>query len=312
MIQLNIMGRLGNQMFQYAYARTLQEETGQQLCINWKNVVNFKTQEKGFVNSLQDFHVAEFTDEMQLQLTWQQKIVDLFFEKVVLRGHRDVWGMHQREVRWAWLLNAVGLYYMRSGYYKFQKAKTDQIILSGNFESPKYFEKMQSKLREEFTPIHEPLAHNEGLYKEIEKTQSICVTIRRGDYYTNEKNKRFQICTSEYYVQGVEHILKQYPDAQVFAFSDDIEWVKENIKFPCKVSYERGDDPVWEKLRLMYSCKHFVISNSTFSWWAQYLGSYKDKIVVAPDVWVDDGIELDELKKMRKDIYEDHWVQIHV
>lgn len=60
------------------------------------------------------------------------------------------------------------------------------------------------------------------------------------------------------------------PDCTFFGFSDDIDWVKNNMEFPGEVYYESGVDPVWEKLRLMSACKHFVLSNSSFSWWAQY------------------------------------------
>ena len=85
-------------------------------------------------------------------------------------------------------------------------------------------------------------------------------------------------------------------------FSDDIEWCRENIKFSENIYYEDGTDPVWEKLRLMYSCKHFIISNSTFSWWAQYLSRNNDKIVIAPARWHNSGYT--------NDIYDENWLLI--
>lgn len=91
-------------------------------------------------------------------------------------------------------------------------------------------------------------------------------------------------------------IASKIPNAKFFVFSNDVEWLKKNVDFKHTVAFENGCDPVWEKLRLMYSCKHFVISNSTFSWWAQYLSSNKEKIVVAPDRWYNSEIKSDLLE----------------
>ena len=78
------------------------------------------------------------------------------------------------------------------------------------------------------------------------------------------------------------------------------------MKFNCKTYYESGKDPVWEKLRLMSLCKHFVISNSSFSWWAQYLSTNEDKIVYAPKQWYVDGRKADIFEKSWRYL-EDEW-----
>ena len=91
----------------------------------------------------------------------------------------------------------------------------------------------------------------------------------------------------------------------LFVFSDDIKWAKENIKFEgIQIFYEDGNDTVDEKLRMMYSCKHFIISNSTFSWWAQFLSRNQDKIVIAPSRWYKNDVH--------SDLINENWIKIEV
>jgi len=96
----------------------------------------------------------------------------------------------------------------------------------------------------------------------------------------------FYVCTLDYYRRAIDVIKKKVESPTFFVFSNDIEWVRENISIPgYDVFYESGNNPVWETFRLMYSCKHFIISNSTFHWWAQYCSRNTNKVVVCPDKW---------------------------
>ena len=173
----------------------------------------------------------------------------------------------------------------------------------GYFESPKYFNSIKKELQKEFTPKEKPLAKNKKLYQEIKDNNSVCISIRRGDFVTNEKYKKEHfVCDELYFKKAINKMNAKIKDPKYIVFSDDINWVKENMKFPKGTLYETGNDPVWEKLRLMYSCKHFIISNSSFSWWAQYLSRNKEKIVIAPKIW--------NLKNENRDIYEDDFILI--
>jgi len=90
-----------------------------------------------------------------------------------------------------------------------------------------------------------------------------------------------------------------------FFFSDDINWVKNNIICNDECYFEDNCNPIWECLRLMYSCKHFIISNSTFSWWGQYLSRNENKLVVAPSIWYN-------IENETAHLLEDNWIKIDI
>ena len=98
---------------------------------------------------------------------------------------------------------------------------------------------------------------------------------------------------------------KKVKNAKFYIFSDDINWVKNNIDFGCDVTFVEGNNPNYEELRLMYTCKHFIISNSSFSWWAQHISSNPKKVVIAPNKWFNN-------KDQVCDIFEENWIKIEV
>ena len=85
----------------------------------------------------------------------------------------------------------------------------------------------------------------------------------------------------DYYFQAMKLIAEKISNPVFYVFSDDIEAVKA-LDFPYPVEFVTPADAC-HGLRLLYSCKHFIIANSTFSWWGAYLGENEDKIIIMPD-----------------------------
>lgn len=271
MIEVNIVGQLGNQLFEYACARQLQEKYGGKIYLNTyemrQNTPNFRL-------ALLDFNLNENV-EVVSERPLKEANADNYSVKILRKFFPDLYfNMMAKKGVFVWksariykplpLLNE-----------KLQK----RIVLNGYWQSEKYFSDVAEILRMELTPKEPLQPQNEELYNKIKNTNSVCVTIRRGDFM-NEKNKgTFYICDNTYFRNALAYIKKCLPDCTFFGFSDDIDWVKNNMEFPGEVYYESGVDPVWEKLRLMSACKHFVLSNSSFSWWAQYLSNEKKKIL---------------------------------
>lgn len=149
------------------------------------------------------------------------------------------------------------------------------------------------------------LEKNEEMMQRIQQTNSICLSVRRGDFESDAEIKKLHsVCNREYFETAIQTIKDMVEDPVFFLFSDDIEWVKNNIHTGCTSYYEDGTDPVWEKLRLMSACKHFIISNSTFSWWTQYLSTNENKIVVSPSRWFNNDYVMP--------LIEDNFVKIKV
>ena len=92
---------------------------------------------------------------------------------------------------------------------------------------------------------------------------------------------------------------------KVLVMSDDVEWCKENIKLPNVIFSDNSK--FWDEygIWLLSMCHHFIISNSTFSWWGAWLSDYKDKVVITPSTWFGPNVEYKS-----DDIYCKDWIKI--
>ncbi len=293
-------GRLGNQLFQYAYARKIQIETGQEICICFREVESKGGGiSDGWEDSLKYLKVSDY-QIYKRSLPFIFYKINLFsavlagiYYLAYLRKKGNRREMINYQKKWCPVLDKFGIRWLANDYYPFQ-CNNKNIFLNGSFESEKYFSSIREILLNEFVPKQQLTEENKELFEIICKDNSVCISIRSFHELSGDKRQNFyQICDKEYFDRAVQY-MKQHLEHPVFIiFSDNVEWVKQKFDFTnCKTMYENTQNSVWEKLRLMSACKHFIISNSTFSWWAQYLGTSKEKIVVAPCKWREDKPDL--------------------
>lgn len=165
------------------------------------------------------------------------------------------------------------------------------VCLDGYWQSEKYFSDIAPVIRREFTLKSEVDIANLGVQRQIQAAgnRSVSLHVRRGDYVSNPHTSQYHgVCTLEYYRLAVERIARQVLHPHFFVFSDDHEWVRENLHFPdytmTQVQVNDPDHGIFD-LTLMKSCAHQIIANSSFSWWGAWLNPSNEKIVIAPAQW---------------------------
>lgn len=155
----------------------------------------------------------------------------------------------------------------------------NKVYLDGYWQDENYFKDIETIIRKDFE-IVSPHGHiNTELAKEMSKSNAICLHARRLKYE--------HLLPAEYYDLAIEHMAKKVPNLHFYCFSDDIEWIKNNIIINYPITYisHNKESKGYEDLWLMTQCKHYIIANSTFSWWGVWLNSNPSKIVIAPKNW---------------------------
>lgn len=178
----------------------------------------------------------------------------------------------------------------------------DYTYLDGYWQSEKYFNSISDIIRAEFMPVHPITGKNKEIAQIIQATNSVSVHVRRGDYVTDPRvAKVLKVCDRDYYRYCMQVITEKIQSPHYVIFSDDIEWVRNNLHFPGPVTivdHNSIELPV-DDLRLMSLCKHNIIANSTLGWWGAWLNHNSEKVVIAPKKWFvgDDRLSADIIPK---------------
>lgn len=270
MFVFQFMGGLGNQMFQYAAARALSLKRNIPFKIDFDDPYKF-VQRKLSLSAF-DLTVEKATWLELQKCKPKRKIEKRLF--MLLGKDPDCRLVKEKKD-----------YSFDPDFF----SCPDGAYLSGFWQTEKYFSDIEDTIRSDFKFTTTASENNLLWLQKINSCIAVSVHVRRGDLVTVAKtNKIFGTITPQYYEQAINTMQQLYSDCVFFFFSDDIEWVKENIKtnYPSHYVDANDDDHNYEDLRLMSSCKHHIIANSSFSWWGAWLNPGKEKKVIAPAKWM--------------------------
>ena len=286
MIYMELGGRLGNQLFRYAFTRALIYERNvcDELIVGVTSYIS-RDSKQGFVNNLNNLKTMHFGQVEKSIFYFYPFVLRLLYRIICQIPKILKYDDATFEHKFWKVFNHMGILTAHYDNYNFKISKLPTLFVDGDFQNYEYFDHIKPILQKEFQPKHLPLVSNDALYQVIEHSNSVCVHIRRGDYLSEEYRQNFYVCDEDYYNKAIKVILQKVENPHIIFFSNDIAWVKANIHVNAPCYYEPSDNPLWESFRMMYSCKHFVISNSTLSWWCQYLSPNTAKVVVSPDHW---------------------------
>lgn len=271
---MRLMGGLGNQMFQYALGRRLASDrhVPLKLDLSWFSTQNKRKFELCHLNTL--INIASEAEVYQIRLFSKnrkvRKLFSFFQNQLPYYKRRSV--------------NEQKIFYFDNQIMLVPKS----CYLTGYWQSEKYFNLIGEVLRKEFDLKEAPDSGLWELGEEMQRINSVSLHVRRGDYISDPVTNNYHgVLGADYYRLAMKQIQIQTGPTHFYVFSDDLDWVKENMRFvsPCTFVEKETKKSDCEEMWLMSKCKHHIIANSSFSWWGAWLGINPDKIVISPKQW---------------------------
>lgn len=296
MIITKLSGGLGNQMFQYAAARSLSLKWHQKLMID---------------TSLFSIHHAN-VDKRSYALGIFKNIRPVFSNNFLSSGFymhsrwdnriRNIAGIKKRKV-------------LKEITHSFNNSFNEiepPVLLDGFWQSEKYFKLHQNIIRSdfEFSEFDEK-DKNIHVLEDILRNESVSVHVRRGDYVKYGTDNMFSgLCDSDYFQMAIKKLSEEQGNKKFYFFSEDPEWVKNNLIHDnlnaTIVTGNTSNYDSWKDLYLISKCKHHIISNSSFSWWGAWLNNNPAKRVIAPKIW----FKTYDPFYLQNDIVPESWIRL--
>ncbi len=269
---VKIQGGLGNQMFQYAFAKNLEKK-------GFDVFLDTSLYKKGLSRGGINYTHNGFELERLFSISYKEASVQQTKKLATLPT--SIFMRFRRK------------YITKKTHYIDKVFKytpkiydtTDDIYLEGYWQTEKYFSDIENEIRSTFSftkPISEK---SQSTVEQIQSNTAASIHVRRGDYLQGGIH---DVCTKTYYNNAISHAIASAKIQVFFVFSNDIEWAKENLNFntipAVYVDWNTGKDS-WQDMYIMSQCSVNIIANSSFSWWAAWLNANKDKKIIAPSIW---------------------------
>ncbi len=171
---------------------------------------------------------------------------------------------------------------------QFLKLKVAGIIyLDGYWQSETYFKDIEEIIREDLKIIPPTDQENHKIASIIRNCNAVAVHVR---WFSSPGSTEEHNVSQDYYKRAIALMEKRLDAPQYFLFSDDPEAAMDKLIMPKNrvfcITNNRGDANSYADLWLMTQCRHFIMANSTFSWWGSWLAKYHNKIIITPKLEV--------------------------
>ena len=281
MIIVKVWGGIGNQLFQYVFGQYLHHRTGQEVFYDDSSYLS--------TDKLRDSELRALDNV----ILFNNDCIFSRYRGVKNRLLRIMFQLNPRHHFIAEFKNEIPDHFNSSHIYFFQGYWQDIMYYDWLKENVPYFKLRAKDIPEKLKNVELSI---------IKAKESVSLHVRRGDYFTSQNVGVYGVCDVGYYEKSLQYIYENNKDIEVFVFSDDIEWVQNNICFPqpCHI-VPNYDVPQFVYIELMSKCKHHIISNSSFSWWGAVINDEKEGDVICPSKWklnTDKTIALDKWKKI--------------
>jgi hypothetical protein len=274
MIASNIIGGLGNQMFQFACGYATASRLNQPLFVCLDQFERYKLHNGYELDNIFNVNAPELSCEARDELIgWRgEPNIRKVIAKLGFRAIMPENWFQESSLRYCEGINLID----------------GDCYLHGYWQSEKYFKDYADDIRQVFKFSHQITGKNLEVLSMMRQQPSISVHVRRGDYLSNKNNKIFNCLGVDYYLEGLQILMNRFPGSKIFLFSDDPEWVRTSLEpfIPDAsiINHNFGENSYWDMM-LMSSADHHIIANSSFSWWGAWLNPSKEKVVISPKEW---------------------------
>lgn len=287
---VKITGGMGNQMFQYAFAKAM-EYRGEEVLLDLSAFEQQHTKD-----TVRPYELTHFDVNLKTATPKQIKAYTGFFWELISKA-----GEHLPFFQSKMVIERTHAYHENVLHYHNR-------YFAGYWQSERYFSEVEEVIRKDFTFQMDGLKESDQclLQKIRSNEETVSIHVRGGDYRTNGNEQLYGgICTKEYYRHAIAYIKTKLSNPTFYVFTNDEEFSREILSdcLEAVVYVEgHGEEDAYLDMFLMSQCRHQIIANSSFSWWGAWLNGNQKKCVIAPKRW-QNGTDV-------RDIIPDSWIRL--